>query len=131
LLTELVAKLEAVTDPATGDRVIRHAYRADQVYRGPHAADGPDLVLGYYRGYRGSNESALGKIPPEIFTDNSLKWSGCHCMAADEVPGVIVCNRRIAKPDPNLMDMAPTFLRCFGLTPPSEMRGSDIFDRRA
>ena len=127
LLSELTAKLEAVVDPADGQRAIRHAYRADQVYHGPYAAQGPDIVLGYYRGFRGSNESALGEVPAAVFADNLLKWSGDHCMAADEVPGVIVANRPILKDDPTLRDMAPTLLRLFGVAPTPEMTGGDIF----
>ncbi|MFH1845447.1 MAG: alkaline phosphatase family protein [bacterium] len=127
LLDELVAKLEAVVDHENGRPVIRHAYRCDKEYRGPHAADGPDLILGYYRGFRGSNDSALGRINESVFDDNRNKWSGCHCMAADEVPGILVCNRKLAVADPNLLDMAPTFLRLFDLVPTPEMRGRDLF----
>jgi hypothetical protein len=107
--------------------VIRHAYRTDRVYSGPYVKDAPDVIVGYYRGFRGSNESALGKIPPVTLEDNHLKWSGDHCMAADEVPGIIVSSRKIVKDDPALVDMAPTFLGLFGLKPTPEMVGSSIF----
>ncbi|MEJ2720281.1 MAG: alkaline phosphatase family protein [bacterium] len=127
LLGELVAALEAAVDAETGERPIKHAYRADEVYTGPYAADAPDIILGYARGYRGSNESALGEIAETIFSDNVLKWSGDHCMAADEVPGVLLCNRKFKKDDPSLLDMAPTFLSLFGLTAAPEMSGRDIF----
>ena len=127
LLDELVARLEALEDPQHGRRAIRHVYRSDRVYTGPHRGDGPDLVLGYYRGYRGSNESALGRIPEPIFADNPLKWSGDHCMAADEVPGILVSNRKVERQDPSLLDMAPTFLSIFGLEPAPDMIGADVF----
>jgi len=127
LLAELVKKLEAVVDPQTGRRSIKHAYRTDEVYTGPQARVAPEIVLGYRRGYRGSNESALGELTETIFSDNRLKWSGDHCMAADEVPGILVCNRKIKKEDPALQDMAPTFLRLFGLPPGKDMIGRDIF----
>ncbi len=127
LLQELVHGLEAVVDPVTGQRAIKYAYRTDQVYSGPYVKDAPDIVLGYFRGYRGSNESALGEVPATEFEDNMMKWSGDHCMAADEVPGIIVCNRRIDKPDPQLLDLAPTFLQLYGVPIPPEMVGSPIF----
>ncbi len=127
LLQELVRELEGLTDPATGEHVIKYAYRTDEIYHGPYQPTGPDIVLGYSRNYRGSNESALGEVPDEVIVDNTLKWSGDHCMAADEVPGVIIANRKIVKPDPSLLDMAPTILRLFGLEPTSAMVGSDIF----
>jgi predicted AlkP superfamily phosphohydrolase/phosphomutase len=127
LLAEIAAKLEAVVDPADGQRAIKYAYLADRIYHGPYAAQGPDIILGYFRGYRGSNESALGEVPGGTFSDNRLKWSGDHCMAADEVPGVIVTNRPLLKDDPTLRDLAPTLLRLFGVAPTPEMTGSDIF----
>jgi predicted AlkP superfamily phosphohydrolase/phosphomutase len=127
LLQELVVKLEAVQDVEMGRPAIKYAYRADEVYSGPYRDTGPDIIIGYHRGFRGSNESALGEIPDEILTDNMLKWSGDHCMAADEVPGIIAANRKIQKENPNLLDMAPTILALFGLRPPAEMVGGNIF----
>jgi len=128
LLQELVEQLEATIDPVTGERVIKYAYRTDEVYHGPEAANAPDIVIGYYEGYRGSNECALGEVPEYVFTDNMMKWSGDHCMAADEVPGVIICNRMIDKANPQLLDLAPTFLKLFGLDPLPEMVGSPLFE---
>jgi predicted AlkP superfamily phosphohydrolase/phosphomutase len=127
LLRELVNGLESVVDPATGSKPIKHAYLADEVYTGAYKVEAPDIILGYRRGYRGSNESALGGVTDSLFSNNVLKWSGDHCMAADEVPGILLCNRRIEKKDPGLSDMAPTFLNLFGLKPGSEMVGTDIF----
>jgi len=128
LLEELVAALEAVVDPKNGERAIKYVYRTDEIYHGPHLKDAPDLSVGYYRGYRGSNESALGEVPAIVFEDNMLKWSGDHCMAADEVPGIIISSRPLTKDDPELIDMAPTFLRLYGLEPLPEMRGSSIYE---
>jgi predicted AlkP superfamily phosphohydrolase/phosphomutase len=127
LLAELAERLEAVVDPLTGEHPIKHAAIAEKQYHGPYVDDGPDIILGYARGYRGSNESALGQISNEVFSDNTLKWSGDHCMAADEVPGILVCNRPIRKSDPSLLDMAPTFLNLFGIRKSADMRGNDIF----
>ena len=128
LLQELVEKLEAAVDPLTGERAIKYAYRTDEIYSGPATVDAPDIILGYFSGYRGSNESAMGEIPGTVFVDNMMKWSGDHCMAADEVPGVIISSRKIDKANPELLDLAPTFLKLFGLDPLPEMVGSSIFE---
>ncbi len=127
LLRELVAALEATRDPTLQAAAIKYAYRADQVYHGDWAHTGPDIILGYHRGWRGSNESALGEVPPGVFVDNEQKWSGDHCQAADEVPGILLSTRPIARTDPNLADFAPTILRLFGREPLPEMTGRDLF----
>ena len=57
-------------------------------------------------------------MPAEVFVDNLLKWSGDHCMAADEVPGILIGQPADRARDPALVDLAPTILRLFGLDPP-------------
>ena len=127
LLRELVAGLESVTDPVVGGQVVRRARRTDEAYHGPCTGDCCDIVVGCERGWRISNESALGGVPPTVLSDNPLKWSGDHCQEAAAVPGVLVCNRPFACDQPTLLDMAPTFLRLYGLDPSPQMLGSDIF----
>jgi predicted AlkP superfamily phosphohydrolase/phosphomutase len=127
LLAELKTKLEEVIDPLDGRRAIKTADRSDQVYHGDMIRIGPDIVVGYFGGWRGSNENALGKIPATVFDDNMLKWSGDHCIAASEVPGILMANRPILKENPSLLDMAPTILRLFGLEIPDVMVGGDLF----
>lgn len=127
LLAELAAALEATVDPDVGAPAIKYAYRAAEVYHGAYAASGPDIVLGYHRGWRGSNESALGEVPAVVFVDNEQKWSGDHCQAADEVPGILLSTRSLAIDEPTLADLAPTILRLFGVAPLPEMTGRDLF----
>ena len=62
-----------------------------------------------------------------VFEDNTKAWSGDHCMAADEVPGVLLANRPILRGEPALVDMAPTILQLFGLPIPADMVGGDLF----
>jgi len=129
LLAELKSRLEQVTDPLDGRRAIKTADRSDQVYHGDRRDIGPDIVVGYYRGWRGSNESAMGEIPPQVFTDNMLKWSGDHCIAASEVPGIIMANRPLLREQPALVDMAPTILKLFGIDPLPDMVGGSVFEK--
>ena len=127
LLAELKSRLEQVADPLDGRRAVKTADRSDQVYHGNMTGIGPDIVVGYYAGWRGSNESALGAISDVQFEDNMLKWSGDHCIAASEVPGILMSNRPVRRENPALVDMAPTILRLFGIEPPAEMVGGDLF----
>ena len=40
-------------------------------------------------------QTALGAVPKVPLEDNTQAWIGDHCMASDEVPGVLLSNRKI------------------------------------
>jgi predicted AlkP superfamily phosphohydrolase/phosphomutase len=125
LLQELISRLEAVID-VDGKRVIRGVYRSDQIYQGNATALAPDLIIGYYRGYRASWATCLGDLTPEVLLDNDSAWSADHCADALEVPGVLFSNRPLTSQAPSLVDLAPTILAEFGLQPPPPMVGKNI-----
>jgi predicted AlkP superfamily phosphohydrolase/phosphomutase len=125
LLQELISRLEAVTD-VDGKRVIRGAYRSDRIYQGNATDLAPDLIVGYYRGFRASWATCLGELTPEVLLDNDSAWSADHCADALEVPGVLFSNRPLSDKAPSLVDLAPTILAEFGLKAPSTMVGKNI-----
>jgi predicted AlkP superfamily phosphohydrolase/phosphomutase len=125
LLQELITRLEAVTD-VDGKRVIRGVYRSDQIYQGSATGLAPDLIVGYYRGFRASWATCLGDLTTEVLLDNDSAWSADHCADALEVPGVLFSNRSIGGKSPSLVDLAPTILAEFGLKTPATMVGKDI-----
>ncbi|MBI4716505.1 MAG: alkaline phosphatase family protein [Planctomycetes bacterium] len=127
LLEEIARKLLEVRDPLNDAPVVKVVYRTDQVYSGPHAKDAPDLIVGYHRGYRASWATTLGDLTDEMLANNDSAWSADHCIAADEVPGVIFSNRPIVRGNPSLVDVAPTVLEEFGLPVPAEMDGKSLF----
>jgi predicted AlkP superfamily phosphohydrolase/phosphomutase len=127
LLKELTEKLLAVRDPLNNEPVISRVYRAEEAYSGPYAADAPDLIVGYAREYRASWATTLGDMPDKILADNDSAWSADHCMAAEEVPGVLFSNRRIVSQSPSLIDVAPSILSVFGVPAPAEMTGRNFF----
>ncbi len=126
LIQNLITQLQAVRD-TNGQRVIRKVYRADKVYSGPATALAPDLIVGYYRGYRASWATSLGTITEEIFQDNDSAWSADHSVDVVEVPGVLFSNKPIVATAPNLVDMAPSILEEFGLDVPASMTGKNVF----
>ena len=120
---EIIDGLASVKDPKNGEFVMSGVYDAREIYSGAHTDIAPDIVLGYGRGYRGSWETALGKIPKELVSDNSKKWSGDHCVDPAVVPGIFFCNRKINTPSPYILDIAPSILTLFGIAPPGDMDG--------
>ncbi|MFH1220014.1 MAG: alkaline phosphatase family protein [Candidatus Eisenbacteria bacterium] len=127
LLDELAAKLEAVIDPKTGEQVIVKAYKAGDYYTGECVNEAPDMIVGYNAGYRGSWETALGKITRTLLTDNAKKWSGDHCMAKEVIPGILFTSKPMGSARPALYDLAPSILAEFGIEKDPAMNGNNVF----
>ncbi len=116
LVQELAARLAAVVDPGTGQPAIAHAYQREATYADlGQRQDGPDIVLGYAKRTRGSDESALGAVGREAFTDNTKPWSGDHIMDVPDVPGILATSRPLRKPVPDLRSLAAAVLAEFGV----------------
>lgn len=126
LLDEISRGLLAMRDPETGEAVITRVYRSRDIYHGEETANAPDLVIGYNRGYRSSDDSALGTITSDIVTPNLGKWTGDHCIDHRWVPGVLLVNRRVTLSDPSLLDMPVTILAQFGVAAPPAMTGRNV-----
>lgn len=123
---EIAAKLRRVADPANGKPVVTSAYDSRTIYSGPHLELAPDLVLGYQRGYRISDEAILGGFGSEAVADRTDKWAADHCIDAGLVPGVLISNRECAGANPAIHDLAPSILALYGIEPPVEMTGKNI-----
>lgn len=128
LVREIAQKLEAVTDPKTGERAVFKAFVAKDAYRGSNLDLAPDIVLGFNRGYRMSWQSPLGGLPRDIFEDNTQKWSGDHMTAPDLLPGIVFANRKITADRPALTDLTASVLGVFGADKPKEMIGENILE---
>ncbi len=127
LCRELKGKLEALRDPASGERAIREVFLTSEIHQGAYASSAPELLIGYERGYRHSWDCATGSVTREVFSDNTRSWSGDHCVDPRLVPGVLFCNRKVSALQPRLIDLAPTVLDLFGLPIPRYMQGRDLF----
>lgn len=131
LMAELRAKLLGVEDPKSKQRVITRIDLASEVYQGPYARSGPDMLVGYNRGYRAGWKTILGSFPADELEDNSNPWSGDHCMDYTLVPGVLLSNRKITAKAPALTDIAPTILAEFGIAKGRDMIGQSVFQSGA
>ncbi|HYK50585.1 MAG TPA: alkaline phosphatase family protein, partial [Terriglobales bacterium] len=127
LLKEIKEKLLGVRDPRSNQTPITRVDRASEVYQGPYAGQGPDLLVGYNRGYRAGWQTILGNFPSEVFEDNTNPWSGDHCMDYTLVPGVLLSNRPIDAANPALTDIAPTIFAEFGIPKQGSMMGHSVF----
>lgn len=128
LMAELQDKLLLVRDTQANLPVITRIDLASEAYQGPYARSGPDMLVGYNRGYRAGWKTILGGFPSEELEDNSNPWSGDHCMDYTLVPGVLLSNRKISANAPALTDIAPTILEEFGIDKAKGMIGRSVFE---
>ncbi|MFH1176989.1 MAG: alkaline phosphatase family protein, partial [Acidobacteriota bacterium] len=124
LRRELAARLEAVIDPATGERPISRVFLREQAYRSFDPQLIPDLIVTTSVGYRLSWQSALGGMPDRLFEDNARVWSGDHCtLDPDVVPGVLFSSLKLRRRQLTMLDVYPTLLALLDLRPQETVFG--------
>ncbi|MDA0335164.1 MAG: alkaline phosphatase family protein [bacterium] len=126
LKLELVEALTGLVDTRNATVAVQRAYDTASYYRGPYAAEGPDVLVGYAAGYRVSWTTARGETAADVFVDNDRRWSGDHCVDPSLVPGVLFSNIALGVPDPGLTDVPVTILSLLGVDAPAYMQGRDL-----
>jgi predicted AlkP superfamily phosphohydrolase/phosphomutase len=79
-----------------GRPVIQQVWRQDDVFEGPLATHGPDIVVGFSPGYRASAQTGLGKWGTTSIEPNHDHWGGDHCVDPQAVPGVLFSNQDLS-----------------------------------
>jgi len=115
LMDELVAALGRARDADSGEPLVSRVYRREEAYSRGFEDVAPDLVVGYAKGVRSSDESSLGGVPGPVVTTNTAPWNGDHCMDPVTVPGVLFTSRPLARPAAGLQDLAGSVLHEFGI----------------
>ncbi|QDU45568.1 Type I phosphodiesterase / nucleotide pyrophosphatase [Symmachiella dynata] len=126
LRTEIADALRHMMDDEKQCRAIREVYDSRQVYSGSYVDNGPDLIVGFEKGYRVSWETAVGGSEGPMFYDNTRYWSGDHCVDPQLVPGVFLSNQQFSDEKPAITDLAPTILNLFGVPVPPYMDGKAL-----
>jgi len=124
LKAELIEKLSGLRDEEMGgEEAITTLYDTEKIYTGPYIENAPDLIIGFFPGWRHSWESVSGKVERDVFIDNDKAWSADHCIDHRYVPGVFFSSRKVKSDRPAIWDIAPTALHLFGVKPPGHMDG--------
>lgn len=124
LMNEIISKLKTLKDG--GEDVVFNAYKSEDIYSGPYVSDSPDIVVGFYPGYRAGWESPIGGTPKKIFSDNNKKWGADHIVDASFVPGSIFTNFEFEKEFVENVDVFPTVLTLLGVDVPSDIDGESL-----
>jgi predicted AlkP superfamily phosphohydrolase/phosphomutase len=124
----LAARLLDMRDPNTGAKMVDAVYKRDDIYKGEFLNNASELQVGFADGYRVSWQSTLGGSPPGIVYPNMKKWSGDHgSFDYRQTAGTLISNRQVSSGAVDIMDIAPTVLKFFGLPIPSDIDGKPIF----
>lgn len=133
LIEEILNEVRQVVDPATGQKIVRRAYRREECFWGPFAEQMPDIILVFQPDYgssaRVSNYSAIAMERPSIEDPG-----GHHIEGIFVASGPQVMQRDQPLSDLNIVDMAPTVLHLLGLPIPEDMDGrvaTEILDPAA
>jgi predicted AlkP superfamily phosphohydrolase/phosphomutase len=127
LKKEITEKPYALFDEEENANPVKQIYDRYDVYSGPYVQDAPDLVVGFRIGYRVAWDSVTGGVGDQIIKDNERPWSGDHNMNPPDVPGMLFCNRPVAKNKPHIEDIAPSVLDLFGVPIPAYYDGKSFF----
>lgn len=130
LLNHLEKDLLAAVDPRNGNNPVSSVVQTHRDFAGAHVDLGPDIIVGYNRGYRTTAESGLGEFPREIFVDNMDEWSADHSVDSRVVPGVLLTNKKITLDEPALHDVTVAVLAEYGIPPLPEMIGKACISPR-
>jgi predicted AlkP superfamily phosphohydrolase/phosphomutase len=127
VIQEIREKIIQFKDPDTGEPVLQNTYFRDDIYEGDQIEHAGDIQLTFRSGYRTSWQTSLGAVPEHIVVANLKKWSGDHC-ASDfsNTLGFFVSNRKLLTSDPNIIDIAPTLYREFGVEIPEAVDGKPL-----
>ncbi|HEY2713414.1 MAG TPA: alkaline phosphatase family protein [Chthoniobacterales bacterium] len=136
LISTIIAKLGELKDPRTGEPVINRIYRRNEIFHGPFANEGADLILDWW------SENSLFSTQPS-FPEDSHKpalvirehkpsdvseWGGTH-----RLDGILVARSPVFQAGaeikkPRLIDIAPTILHSLGVSVPEDMDGHVLVD---
>lgn len=129
----IIKKLKELKDPRSGKSVIARVYRRHEIFQGPFAKEGADLVLDWW-----SEDSLFatepsfpedGDEPPLVIRHrsapaNKSEWGGTH-----RRDGILIARGPNLRAGDELekvkiIDIAPTLLHLFGVPIPDDMDGN-------
>ncbi len=131
LVNTIIAKLAELKDPRNGQPVINRVWRRDDIFHGPFANEGADLVLDWW------SENSLFSTEPSFPEDTdkpalvirehkpseTSEWGGTHRLYGILVARAPALKTNAEIENPHLIDLAPTLLHLLGVPVPEDMDG--------
>jgi predicted AlkP superfamily phosphohydrolase/phosphomutase len=122
---ELVRKLEAVTHPETGERLVKSVYRGEEYYDGPYADRAPDLLLD-----QGRNVHVSDAVGPQTPIAEEGVWAGGNMPEGIFLFSGPSFRAEGLRDRASITDLAPTLLHAMGAAVPDDLDGEvlDVFE---
>jgi len=146
VLADITERLYAMTDPDSGEKVVKKVYLRDEIYSGPYVhrsksgdtEGAAEITIDFHSGYRASWTVTGGGITlkdgvnedgdtiavaGDYIYDNDYAWSGDHCgVDIMEVQGIFFSNKPLSLPSGDTWydatHLAPTVLSLQGVAIP-------------
>ena len=129
LLQELADGLSALSDPETGNSIVRRVYRREELYSGPFLDQAPDLIIDWkdYAFWGRGRYDSQGT--PVFETQRRFDFVGMPLTGSHRPEGVLIVNGPGIRSGTHiegarLRDLAPTIMGILGLPVPGYMDGS-------
>jgi predicted AlkP superfamily phosphohydrolase/phosphomutase len=122
LCNTLMAAVQEVTDPETGEPIVRQVFRREAYYTGSYAHQMPDLILVMHPEYGSSDR--LSNYSSIVTDRPSISDPGAHHLEGIFVAhGLPITANPHPLPNLHIEDIAPTALHLLGLPIPDDMDG--------
>jgi predicted AlkP superfamily phosphohydrolase/phosphomutase len=126
--TRILEEARALSDPRTGEPIVREAYRREELYHGERVEMAPDIILVTQDCYKGgtSIDELVSAVPLEVLASKGM--AGVHRM-----DGIIFAQgphirHNAAIEGANIIDVAPTILYALDMPIPADMDGKPLAD---
>ena len=120
LRKHVIAQLEEIKDPLTGDTIVERVFTREEIYEGPYLDEAPDIVMLLKGMYKASNflqaDEIIGERP-----DNKIKGShrqyGIFIARGPDIERGHIVN------DASIYDIMPTILKLMNVDTPKNLDG--------
>jgi predicted AlkP superfamily phosphohydrolase/phosphomutase len=119
----IIQKLQELTDPATGAKVVDRVFKREEIYCGGFLDEAPDILF-YMDGLKCITSTRLGHhslFDGEKLISGTHRHFGIFMAYGDMI-------RKGASVEVGICDVAPTILHIMGLPIPEDMDGRPVLD---
>ncbi len=118
---DLIRRLRAIVDPATGERLIGDVFKREELFHGRHVENAPDVCFL-------PADMRFISIGDMDFTSNRFVVDAFGISGGHRMHGILVANgpairRGVARPPAHITDLTPTMLHLLGQPVVDDMDG--------